>query len=351
MEISMQPDIISNHPYHAYSRNESMSIETISCIPKLPDPVSCSTEFARHLHDALVKVGAAYIPVAGLIEDSHLLSSLQSLFALDEVQKRSIAKQLPSPWQGVYIALGEEQLADGQEDYKEVFDINLENGTYAQWIERRQQSNGHTSTSTPVNVKDFLSNSEDLAKIIQSLCHIFKILQEQANHVLAALETIYQQLPDSLVKQHGENSTLRLLHYPSASHLSLGTTRLGAHQDYSGITLLWQDSTGGLEILTPQQEWIGIDIPSGYIGIIASELMQRWSGETLHGAPHRVQITNVQQAHMARYSIAFFCETNHDCIVYPRALIAGTNTSIENPIAIKTFLSNKYDQILINLDL
>jgi hypothetical protein len=31
-----------------------MSIETISCIPKLPDPVSCSTEFARHLHDALV---------------------------------------------------------------------------------------------------------------------------------------------------------------------------------------------------------------------------------------------------------------------------------------------------------
>jgi hypothetical protein len=51
--------------------------------------------------------------------------------------------------------LGEEQLADGQEDYKEVLDINLENGTYAQWIERRQQSNGHTSTSTPVNVMIF----------------------------------------------------------------------------------------------------------------------------------------------------------------------------------------------------
>jgi len=141
-----------------------MSIETISCIPKLPDPVSCSTEFARHLHDALVKVGAAYIPVFGLIEDSHLLSSLQSLFALDEVQKRSITKKLPSPWQGVYIALGEEQLADGQEDYKEVLDINLENGTYAQWIERRQQSNGHTSTSTPVNVNDFLSKRLSLKK-------------------------------------------------------------------------------------------------------------------------------------------------------------------------------------------
>ncbi|MBD2311242.1 isopenicillin N synthase family oxygenase [Desertifilum sp. FACHB-1129] len=326
-----------------------MSIETISCIPKLPDPVSCSTEFARHLHDALVKVGAAYIPVPGLIEDGHLLSSLQSLFALDEVQKRSLAQQLTSPWQGVYIALGKEQLADGQEDYKEVLDINLENGTYAQWIKRRQQSNGDTRISTAVD--DFLSGSEDLATIIQSLCHIFKILQEQANHVLAALENIYQQLPDSLVKQHGENSTLRLLHYPSASHLSLGTTRLGAHQDYSGITLLWQDSTGGLEIFTPQQEWIGIDIPSGCIGIIASELMQRWSGETLHGAPHRVRITNVQQAHMARYSIAFFCETNDDCMVYPRALIAGTNTSAENPIAIKTFLNNKYDQILMNLDL
>ena len=29
MEISMQPDTISNHPYHAYSRNESMSIELL----------------------------------------------------------------------------------------------------------------------------------------------------------------------------------------------------------------------------------------------------------------------------------------------------------------------------------
>ena len=137
--------------------------------------------------------------------------------------------------------------------------------------------------------------------------------------------------------------------------------RLGTHQDYSGITLLWQDSVGGLEILTPDGEWIAVDIPVGCIGVIASEVMQQWSGDTLHATPHRVRVNHAQQLQKSRYSIAFFCETNHDCIVYPGALLhdrvgdaehsakqgnASIQPGTQPPIVIHSFLSEKYAQIM-----
>jgi isopenicillin N synthase-like dioxygenase len=323
-------------------------MKTIARIPTLPDPAVSKAEFARQLHRSLVQTGAAYIPVSRSINDDVLLSNLRTFFALNELQKRSLAQQLSSPWQGVYIPLGEEQLGDAQEDYKEVLDLNLENGTYAQWIKNLKAQRSHQGTNSTA-MEAFLVNQKALTQVSRSLHQIFHAFQKQANQVLRAIEIPYEQPRGSLVRQHGDNSTLRLLHYPPASHFRLGSVRLGSHQDYSGVTLLWQDSTGGLEILTPDREWISIDIPPGCIGVIASEVMQRWSGDTLHAAPHRVRVTNVQQLQKTRYSIAFFCETNHDCVVHPGSLIGGAHLRSAEPIAIKTFLNHKYNQILSNL--
>lgn len=308
-------------------------------IPLLSDVTATSEEFAYQLFDALFKVGVAYVPISPTIQGEDLLQSLQEVFALNESQKRSLVQQLASPWQGVFLPLGQEQLNHEQEDYKEVLDLNLEHGTYAQWL--RQHHQNHDS-DLPIDAS--LSKAAS-AQMIGSLCDIFHSFQKQANRVLAALEIVYQQTPGTLVQQHGQNSTLRLLHYPPAPHFTLGSIRLGAHQDYSGITLLWQDSTGGLEVLTPNYEWVAVDIPPGCIGVIASEVMQRWSGDTLHAAPHRVRVTDRQQLQKTRYAIAFFCETNHDCTVHPGSLLDATNADNE-PVVIKDFLNQRYDQIL-----
>lgn len=324
-----------------------MPQKTITRVPTLPDLIVDKAKFAQQLRYSLANIGAAYIPVSS-ISDRTLLGNLRTFFSLNEAQKRSLAEGLSSPWQGVHIALGEEQLGDNQEDYKEVLDLNLENGTYAQWIRTLKAQRSTQGESNPNVPKGSLIPQREVAAIAQSLCQIFHAFQTQANHVLTAIETAYEH-PVSLVQNHGKNSTLRLLHYPPASHFKLGSVRLAAHQDYSGVTLLWQDSTGGLEILTRDREWIPINIPPGCIGVIASEVMQRWSGDTLHAAPHRVCVTNAQQLQKTRYSIAFFCETNHDCVVQPGALVKNSDARAEKPIVIKTFLRNKYDQIFSNL--
>ncbi|HEY9621307.1 MAG TPA: 2OG-Fe(II) oxygenase family protein [Crinalium sp.] len=323
-------------------------MKTLTCIPKLPDPTTHNVEFARQLHRALATVGAAYIPVSSVLDDHVLLNTLKTFFALSDAQKRIFAQQLTSPWQGVFLPLGEEQLADDQEDYKEVLDLNLERGTYARWSNRRKAQ--QTSRHLAVNEAD----TKVLMQVAQPLFQVFDVFQAQARHVLAAIEMAYHQPVNSLVSQHGKNSTLRLLHYPPAPHLALGSIRLGAHQDYSGLTLLWQDTTGGLEIFTPDHEWVPVDIPRGCIGVIVGEVMQRWSGGTLHGAPHRVRVANAQQLQKARYSIAFFCETNDDCVVYPGSLIHESGVSeldcFNEPIVIEQFLTQKYDQIMENVN-
>ncbi|MBE9177795.1 isopenicillin N synthase family oxygenase [Oculatella sp. LEGE 06141] len=324
-------------------------MKTTTHIPTLPDPTVYQADFAQHLQHSLAQVGAAYVPVSPSIDDGALLGSLRSFFGLNEWQKRSLAQRLASPWQGVYIALGEEQLSDDQEDYKEVLDLNLENGTYAQWVKTLKDRRSNQERGNSISPESLVDQKE-LTRVSELLCQVFYAFQKQANEVLTAIETAYEQPGGSLVERHGKNSTLRLLHYPPAPHFNVGSIRLGAHQDYSGITLLWQDATGGLEILTPNREWISIDIPPGCIGIIASEVMQRWSGDTLHAAPHRVRVTNPQQLQKTRYSIAFFCETNHDCVVHPGSLLREANIRAEEPIAIKSFLSKKYDQILSNLN-
>ncbi|MBD2157398.1 isopenicillin N synthase family oxygenase [Leptolyngbya sp. FACHB-16] len=319
-------------------------METLTCIPTLPDPTVDKVEFAQQLHKALAAVGSAYIPVSSVLEEKSLLNKLKTLFELSELQKRTLAQRLMSPWQGVFLPLGEEQLADQQEDYKEVLDLNLEKGTYARWVKRRKAQQSQHVAVNEVDVNALMQEA-------QPLYEIFEMFQTQANYVLAALEMAYAQPEGSLVGKHGKNSTLRLLHYPPAAHLAPGAIRLGAHQDYSGITLLWQDATGGLEILTPANEWVAVNIPPGCIGVIVGEVMQYWSDGTLHSAPHRVRVANTQQLQNARYSIAFFCETNSDCIVYPGSLRRLADAyplthPADEPIVVEQFLTHKYDQIM-----
>ena len=61
---------------------------------------------------------------------------------------------------------------------------------------------------------------------------------------------------DHLVPYHKAHyNQLRLLHYPSVSAEALEQekiTRIDAHSDYASITLLLQDSVGGLEVEDPQ---------------------------------------------------------------------------------------------------
>lgn len=107
---------------------------------------------------------------------------------------------------------------------------------------------------------------------------------------------------------------LRVLHYPPQapddSTESIGTR---AHTDTGVITILAQDTVGGLEILTKGGEWITVPpIPDSYV-VNIGEMMKAWSDAIFTSTPHRV----VNRYGLERYSVPFFVNPDYDTVFAP----------------------------------
>ncbi|EJD01010.1 Clavaminate synthase-like protein [Fomitiporia mediterranea MF3/22] len=118
---------------------------------------------------------------------------------------------------------------------------------------------------------------------------------------------------------------LRLLSYPPIKTEILrqeGQARAGAHSDYGTLTLLFQDSVGGLEVQNPHTgEFLAASPIPGTIVINVGDLLSRWSNDILRSTLHRVvappskQINETEQMTPARQSIAFFCNPNGGALI------------------------------------
>jgi isopenicillin N synthase-like dioxygenase len=101
-------------------------------------------------------------------------------------------------------------------------------------------------------------------------------------------------------------ATLRMLHYPpqavDAAPNQLGA---GAHTDWGLVTLLAQDSVGGLEVRNADGEWIlATPIPGTFV-INIGQMMERFTAGIYRANLHRVRNG---AADVARYSVATFFE-------------------------------------------
>jgi isopenicillin N synthase-like dioxygenase len=118
----------------------------------------------------------------------------------------------------------------------------------------------------------------------------------------------------------GDN-TLRLLHYPAVSKdvfRNPEQARAGEHSDYGSITLLFQDSCGGLQVRSPKGTFVdAIPIPDTIV-INAGDLLARWSNDIIQSTHHRVvqplscSDDETSNTYPPRYSVAFFCNPNFD---------------------------------------
>lgn len=110
----------------------------------------------------------------------------------------------------------------------------------------------------------------------------------------------------------GSVSTLRYLHYPAIDPPSpqqgLCCT---PHTDSGILTLLHQDSTGGLEILNRDGRWTAAPYVPGSIVVNIGDLMAKVSGGRFRATCHRVRSSPGQD----RYSVPFFFEPGVNCAV------------------------------------
>lgn len=110
----------------------------------------------------------------------------------------------------------------------------------------------------------------------------------------------------------GNNSVLRLLHYPPVENARDGAIRAGAHEDINLITLLLGAEESGLELLTREGRWLPVAPPEGALVVNIGDMLQRLTNHVLPSTTHRVRNPAGERARFSRYSMPFFLHPRSD---------------------------------------
>ncbi|KAG9241338.1 hypothetical protein BJ878DRAFT_466590 [Calycina marina] len=155
-----------------------------------------------------------------------------------------------------------------------------------------------------------------------------------------AFETISEQILEALevslgvprgtffdkVTPEKSASEFRFNHYPAIDIKEINggrVSRIWPHFDLGVITLLFQDSVGGLEFENREEKdtfsMIKCESPSELV-VNISETLQRWSNDRLPAGLHRVSIpqnlANKEAGTLPeRFSMAYFCKADRDVSV------------------------------------
>lgn len=169
-----------------------------------------------------------------------------------------------------------------------------------------------------------------------------KVAKEVARIIALALslESDFFDKPEML---GNPIATLRLLRYEGrASDPLKGIYGAGAHSDFGLITLLATDDVLGLQICKDKdakpQIWEYVAPLKGAFIVNLGDMLERWSNCTFRSTMHRV-VGNGQE----RYSIAYFVEPSHDCIVECLPTCQSEkNRPKYPPVKCETYLKQRY---------
>ena len=110
----------------------------------------------------------------------------------------------------------------------------------------------------------------------------------------------------------------QLVYYPPSQAADESEQRFGAaaHSDFGALTILLQDSLGGLQVQNLNGDWIEAPpIPGTFVCNIG-DLLERWTNKRLVSTKHRV----INRSKQARFSIPIFYDPSSDAIIDPREM-------------------------------
>jgi isopenicillin N synthase-like dioxygenase len=101
---------------------------------------------------------------------------------------------------------------------------------------------------------------------------------------------------------------MRLFHYPPDSNVAENEFGAAEHKDYGFLTILAQDSAGGLEVRSPEGALVLAPPRPGHFIVNAGDMLSEITAGAIRSAPHRV----INRAGVGRYSIPFFYDPDFD---------------------------------------
>jgi len=231
---------------------------------------------------------------------SELEALYQQFFALELADKLKIDITQTTHHRG-YGCIGTEQLDPLRPaDFKETFDMG------------RNLNADHpdVSNNKPLHGTNQYPDIAGFRELVET--HYWDMI-ELGKTILRALAIALKLNADHFDEFFSEPiSVLRFIHYPAVeAKLDRSQMGAGAHTDYGCITILHQDSIGGLQVQDKQGNWLDATPIDGSFVINIGDMMARWSNHRYTSTPHRV----INPSGAERYSMPFFVEPNFDTTI------------------------------------
>jgi isopenicillin N synthase-like dioxygenase len=246
------------------------------------------------------EIGKAYEEIGFVALKSHFLSDnlveelykeVKSFFDLPlETKKKYEIEGLAG--QRGYISFGKEHAKGKKEgDLKEFWHFGQE-----------PSEDANLTEEYPENVQ-----VEELKDFNHVGMEAYRMLEKTGIFVLRAL-ALYIGVDEHYFDHWASNgnSILRPIHYPPITEEPKGAVRAGAHGDINLITLLMGASTGGLQVLRKDGEWIDAIPKEDELVINVGDMLERHTNNKLRSTIHRVTNPPKEEWGNPRYSIPFF---------------------------------------------
>lgn len=295
---------------------DSIPLIDVSSLFGPDSPTRAATDSA--IRDAAGELG--FLVLTGLPEtlrlDAESRTQLLQIFSLPETSKRRLWRKASAP--------------DNANVYRGYFPIDA--GIIKEGIDIGPERRGAAPAPDALLEATPLPEEMELPGWRAHMRRMFAEL-EQAGAVLLHSIARGLGLPQQTFEDafRSGNSTFRLITYPpwpavARQHgLPLrhvagldGSRRYdigGEHVDSGFVTLLQQDSIGGLQARLRNQTWVDVPPLDGSLVVNFGKLLERWTGGRIRATEHRV-LGNDRE----RRSIPFFYEPRVDARIEPLPL-------------------------------
>ncbi|KAI9799410.1 MAG: hypothetical protein M1825_004510 [Sarcosagium campestre] len=270
-------------------------------------PEEVVNKLSQQLYDVFSTTGFAYLVNAPLTYSHDAVFDLaKEFFNVREVEKWRLAKKnFREHNQNTYRGYFPPQ--QGSDNLKEGFEIGP----------AKPLSSKGASKRYPVNLTEPNVWPEDDVSFFRQRSEMLYYELQALSARLLSLLAISLGKPSTFFATYLEDSmsTLRYLHYPPAPDAAKGRRPelcCTPHTDSGILTLLHQDSTGGLEVLNAADEWVAAPYVPGSIVVNIGDLMAMVSGDRFIATRHRVKSP---ASGRSRYSVPFFFEPGPSCVV------------------------------------
>lgn len=256
------------------------------------DPVR-KAAFVQQLGKAYEEVGFVAVKNHGIPDDliKDLYRYVQEFFSLPSDHKREYEITGLAGQRG-YTSFGKEH-AKGSDapDLKEFFQ-------YGQTV----PADHPLKPEYPDNVM-----VKEVPNFDKTFFDAYRAFEKSGKALLQAI-ALYLDLDEHYFDEHIEdgNSILRSIHYPPITSEPKSAIRAEQHEDINLITLLVGASADGLQILTKQNEWVGVTSLPEQIVVNVGDMLQRLTNNKLRSTTHRVVNPARELWHTSRFSIPFF---------------------------------------------